>query len=456
MKRERKPGNHLNSLPLAVRLAALATVILALALFVGGVAFRNALRTQQSNEIAEAARQRVDTLVQLVEAGTVPARLPSARDSPLFAQIVNPAGMVIAATTNVDDMKAMVNLAAWKPEPSLISGRAQIDKASCRVFVQGVDTATGRFGVIVAAPLRASEETMQALLNQMIAIAPLVLAFSALLFWLLARRALRPVETLRSEVDAISASELHRRVSAPAANDEIGRLARTMNSLLARIDESNVRQTRFVSDASHELRSPLAALRTKVEVGLRNPDKTDWPAVARGVLNDSSRMERLTTNLLFLARSEGTPTPAFTDVDLDDIVLDEIATLRMRTDIVLSTAGVSGGRVSGDADELRRVVINLLDNAVRFAQTTVACVVKMTEEGVILEVRDDGPGIPPGQRERIFERFTRVDEDRSRERGGAGLGLAIVADILRAHRATVSVLDAEPHGAVMRVQFPAA
>ena len=456
MKRRRTSGTKLASLPLAVRLAAVATIVLAVALVVGGLAFRNALRTQQSNEIAEAARQRVDTLVQLIETGEIPARLPSARDSPLFAQIVNPAGMVVAATTNVDDMKVMVDLAAWKPTTSLVSGRAQVDKATCRVFVKGVETATGRFGVVVAAPLRASEQTMQTLLTQMVAITPLVLVFSALLFWVLARRALRPVETLRSEVDAISANELHRRVSAPVVNDEIGRLAHTMNSLLARIDESHARQTRFVSDASHELRSPLASLRTKVEVGLRNPDRTDWPSIAKGVLNDSSRMERLTTNLLFLARNDGTPIPLFSDVDLDDVVLEEIESLRMRTDIMFSTAGVSGGRVCGDADELRRVVINLLDNAVRYATTTVECDVTTTERGVVLEVRDDGPGIPADQRERIFERFTRVDEDRSRERGGAGLGLAIVADILRAHKATVLVLDARPHGTVMRVEFPPA
>jgi signal transduction histidine kinase len=444
----------MGSLPLAVRLAALATLILGIALLAGGLAFRNALRTQQRNEISEAARQRVSTLVQTVESGTIPTRLPSARDSPLFAQVVNPAGKVVGSTTNVDDMLVMVNLKSWNPTTTLTSGTGEVDKAKCLVFVRGVKTATGQYTVIVASPLRASEQTMQTLMNQLVAITPAVVALSALLFWLLARRALRPVETLRSEVDSVSATELHRRVSAPAANDEVGRLARTMNSLLGRLEESSVRQTRFVSDASHELRSPLAGIRTKMEVALRNPDRTDWPALARSVLNDSSRMERLTTNLLFLAKSANAPVVPFADVDLDDLVLEEVATLRMRSSIAFSTTGVSGGRVYGDADQLRRVVINLLDNAARYAQSSVACVVKMTETGVQLDIADDGPGIPVDQRDRIFERFARVDEDRSRERGGAGLGLAIVADILRTHMASVAVIAAEPHGAIMRVRFP--
>jgi len=445
---------RLRSLPLAVRLASVATLILGVALLAGGAAFRSALRTQQRNEISEAARQRIAILTQMVESGTIPERLPSARDSPLFAQIVSPAGLVIASTTNVDDMQVMVDLAQWKPSPDLQEGTEMVDRAECRIFVLGVDTATGRFGVVVASPLRASEENMQTLTNQMVAIAPAVLVFSALLFWLLARRALKPVETLRAEVDAISATELHRRVSMPAANDEVGRLARTMNSLLGRLDEANIRQARFVSDASHELRSPLAGIRTKVEVGLRNPDQTDWVPLARGVLNDSARMERLTTNLLFLARSEGAPSAPFTDVDLDDLVMEEVATLRMRTEVTISTGGVSGGRVSGEPDQLRRVVINLLDNAVRYARSTVKCIVKQTDGGVVIEIHDDGPGIPRDQRDRIFERFTRIDEDRSREQGGAGLGLAIVADIVRVHNATIVVSDAQPHGTVMRIEFP--
>ena len=446
--------NRIASFPLAVRLAVVATLVLAAALLMGGLAFRNALQTQQRDEISEAAKQRVATLVQTIESGTIPARLPSARDSPLFAQIVNPAGHVVASTTNVDDMLVMINLDEWKPTTTLKSGSAQVDKAKCRVFVRAVETPNGRYGVIVASPLRASEQAMQTLMNQLVAFTPAMVLLAGLLFWALARRALRPVETMRSEVDSVSANDLHRRLSVPVANDEVGRLARTMNSLLGRLEESNLRQQRFVSDASHELRSPLASIRTKLEVGLRNPEKADWANLGRSVLSDSARMERLTTNLLFLAKSDNAPSAPFSDVDLDDIVLEEVATLRMRTEVVLSTAGVSGGRILGDPDQIRRVVINLLDNAVRYASSTVACVVKMTEAGVVLEIADDGPGIPTDQRSRIFERFTRVDEDRSRQRGGTGLGLAIVADILRAHSASIEVIEVSPHGTVMRVQFP--
>jgi signal transduction histidine kinase len=446
--------HRITSLPLAVRLAFVATFVLGMSLLVGGLAFRDTLMREQRGEIDEAARERISTLTQTIASGTIPVRLPSERDSPLFAQIVSPDGHVVASTTNVDDMLAMVNLTVWKPTPTILIGSASVDKANCRVFVRGVDTPQGRYGVIVAAPLRATTQAVRALTNQMVAISPLVMLLSAGLFWLLARRALKPVDTLRTEVDAISGSAVHQRVSAPVADDEVGRLARTMNALLGRVEDANVRQTQFVSDASHELRSPLAGIRTRMEVGLRSPETTDWPSVARGVLSDSSRMERLTTDLLYLARGEVTPPLTRANVDLDDLVLEEAATLRMRTNIVISTSEVSGGRVRGDADQLRRVVINLLDNAVRYATSSVSCAIRSEGGDVVFEVRDDGHGIPTDQRTRIFERFTRIEEDRSRPRGGSGLGLAIVADILRAHSASVEVLDAPPHGTLMRVSFP--
>jgi signal transduction histidine kinase len=442
------------SLPLAWRLTVTATAVLAVALFIGGLGFRDALHREQQQEINRAANERVFTLVQVVQSGSIPTHLSSARDSQLFAQIIDPTGHVVAATNNVDDMQSMVNLTEWKPTLATTIGKAAVDKAACVIYVRGVDTSTGRYGVIVAAPTRQATQALSALTRQMIAIAPIVVLFAAALFWLLARRALRPVDTLRTEVDAISGTDLHRRVSAPAADDEVGRLAKTMNSLLGRLESANDRQTRFVSDASHELRSPLAGIRTKMEVALRNPERTDWPVVARAVLNDSSRMERLTGDLLFLAKNDGTPTNLFSEVDLDDLVLEEVATQRMRTSIPISTTGVSGGRVCGDVDQLRRVIINLLDNAVRFAESSIICRVIDSAQGVVLQISDDGPGIALDQRDRIFERFTRIDEDRSRDRGGAGLGLAIVADIVRAHSASIDVLAAKPHGTIMNVTFP--
>jgi signal transduction histidine kinase len=248
-------------------------------------------------------------------------------------------------------------------------------------------------------------------------------------------------------------------VSAPATLDEVGRLGRTMNRLLDRIQRFHDRQGRFVSDASHELRTPLAASRTRLEVGLLRPADTDWPNTARSLLKENARMARLVDDLLLLARTgESAPEP-FRTVDLDEIVLEAAATARLRSSIKISVNEVSAGRLLGNPDQLRRVVTNLLDNALRYAETEV-CVTLGTlntdnGEQIVLRVIDDGPGIAEADRLRIFERFSRLDDDRSRGSGGSGLGLSIVAELVSAHSGTVTADGVAPHGTVITVQLPA-
>jgi signal transduction histidine kinase len=272
---------------------------------------------------------------------------------------------------------------------------------------------------------------------------PIVLLTAALTVWLTARRALRPVERLRGEVASISATDLSTRVSAPDVDDEIGRLAHTMNALLDRLDASATRQSRFVSDASHELRSPLAAVRTRLEVALRQQDTTDWPSLAAGVLTENARMERMVRDLLFLARTDaGAPRAPHIDVDLDDIVLQEIESARTYARVPIDASGVSAARVAGHPDHLRRVVANLLDNAQRHACTMVRARVGVEGDHAVVTVTDDGAGIDPADRERVFERFTRLDDARTRTDGGSGLGRAHVREILHEHGGQVEIGDA--------------
>jgi signal transduction histidine kinase len=451
----------------AARLTLGASLVLAVALFVGGALFSAALSNTNRGQLAEAGRERVNALVSVIEQGAVPATLPAPRDSLLFAQVIGADGKIAGSTQNVSDMELIAPKSSWEfASTAIATSKATVDKAGCELFVRSVpitQAAPGRplgtYYVLVATPVRQSDEMQAALQRQLIAVTPAVLLGAASLFYLLARRALRPVDLLRREVDGLSADDLTKRVSAPATLDEVGRLGRTMNHLLDRIERFHDRQGRFVSDASHELRTPIATSRTRLEVGLLRANETDWPTTARSLLQENERMGRLVDDLLLLARTgESAPEP-FRSVDLDEIVLDAASTARLRSAVKISVAEVSAGRVSGNPDQLRRVVTNLLDNALRYAETevrlTLETVVAATGEETMLRVIDDGPGIAEADRVRVFERFSRLDDDRGRGSGGSGLGLSIVSDLVRAHSGTVSADGLAPHGTIVTVRLPA-
>src|SRR5262249_14985673 len=208
--------------------------------------------------------------------------------------------------------------------------------------------------------------------------------------------------------------------------DEIGRLARTMNAMLARLEDATDRQRRFVADASHELRSPLTGIRAQLEVDLEHPELADWQATERDVLADALRLQRLVDDLLAIAVVDASSLDAAhrQPVDLDEIVFAEARRIQTRGDITLDTRGVSGAQLDGNLDQLVRVVHNLLDNAARHARSRVVVTLSETSTQVTLRVLDDGPGIPDRDRVRVFERFARLDDARGRDGGGAGLGLA--------------------------------
>jgi signal transduction histidine kinase len=280
-----------------------------------------------------------------------------------------------------------------------------------------------------------------------------------------ASRALAPVERIRREVEQITGHRLDRRVPEPESRDEIHRLARTMNQMLGRLEDSRTRQQQFVADASHELRSPLASIRQTAEVARAHPDALPEGELAEAVLEESARMQRLVEQLLLLTGAdEGAVARAHHDVDLDDLALAEARRIGRsgaggsgagRSGLAVETSGVGAGRVRGDRTALAQVVRNLADNAARHADRTVTFGVHESRDGVDLVVEDDGPGIPDDQRERVFERFARLDEARARDAGGSGLGLAIVREIVAAHGGTVTVSSSALGGARFVVRLPA-
>ena len=272
--------------------------------------------------------------------------------------------------------------------------------------------------------------------------------------WLLTGRALRPVEAITRRVDEIATAGSGERVPVPPTHDEIGHLARTVNTMLDRLDAAAVTQRRFVADASHELRSPLAVIRTEAEVALAHPAHTDWPTTTRNVLDETHRLEGLVSDLLVLAqRDDGRPLDRSAAADVDDVVHTEAARLRR---VPVDTSGVLAGRVQAQPTDVARVVRHLLDNAARHATTMVRVSVRPEGDHVVLTVDDDGAGVPEAERARIFERFARLEESRSRDEGGAGLGLAVVASVVAALDGSVSVGEAPLGGARFTVRLPAA
>ncbi len=294
---------------------------------------------------------------------------------------------------------------------------------------------------------------------------PGILLLACATVWLVVGRALRPVERIRRTVTEISAVDLSRRVPEPAARDEIGELARTMNGMLARLEDSAARQRRFVADASHELRTPLAAVRTALEVGLAHPDHAPWTQIAERAVRQSTRLETLVQDLLLLARSDDRQlVHRRSPVSITALVQDvRAASPAPRVPVefreAADTAEKAGvdARVLGDQEQLERMVRNVLDNAIRHARHRVELSIDdSAPETVRIEVADDGPGIPVEERERVFHRFVRLDASRERASGTSGLGLAIAKEIATAHGGSIEIGDAPDGGALVRITLPRA
>ncbi|MEU5880213.1 ATP-binding protein [Spirillospora sp. NPDC047279] len=257
--------------------------------------------------------------------------------------------------------------------------------------------------------------------------------------WRSTTRTLRPVHEITRELDEITATDLQRRVPVPAREDEIARLARSVNATLDRLEGSVARQRAFVSDLSHELRSPLTGLRMELELALSDPDAGDVRETLEAVIKNSERLEAVVDDLQALARLDSQNGFPRRSVNLHELADQEILRRPRRTRVTVLGDGevtVQGGR-----QELARLITNLIDNADRHARSTLTVVVRNVPGAAVVEVIDDGAGIAPGDRERVFDRFTRLAEGVHRDAGGTGLGLAIARDIAVAHGGTLVLTD---------------
>jgi len=433
------------------RTTLLATLVSAVALLAGSLLLLATLDRSLHRAGDDLARGRVRDLAAQATRGQLPVTLATI-DGEGVGQVFDSHGLVLAASPNVTGRPPIfTGAASASPSMRILRGAPDDDETeNYRVWVMRADTADGPVTVVAGASLESVGEASATLRRDLAFGVPALVGLVALGTWLVVGRSLRPVEAIRAEVAGIGDDRLDRRVPVPATGDEIGRLATTMNDMLARLEDASRRQREFVADASHELQSPIAALRTQLEVAHADGD---WTQASPRLLVETDAMERLVRDLLFLA-STPAPRPLHSLVDLDDVVVEEATRARVSSGVVVDTARVSAAPVEGDAEELRRLVRNLLDNAVRHAEHQVRLTLGESAGVVLLEVYDDGPGIAREDRERVFERFTRIDAARRRT-DGTGLGLAIARAIAERHGGTLEVADCTT-GARLVFRMPAA
>lgn len=433
------------------RVTAVAVGVLALILVLGGVVLVALQRSSLTTTIDQALIQRADDLTALVAGADFDGSFPAGAGDG-FAQLVASDGTVAASTSNLSSADPLpVGLPDGDSDLIRTVSGFGGDDDSFRVLSRPV----GEEAVLhVGAEFEVVAEAAESLIGLLAVVLPLLILASAGLIWWMVGRTLSPVEQIRAEVAEIKPDELQRRVPEPGTGDEIGRLAETMNEMLSRLESSTERQKRFVADASHELRSPLTRIRTALELETRT-GKPVTAGEAKDLLEDVIEMQRLVEDLLYLARAdEGAAAPILQALDFDDLVISEAQRMQAENRVEVDLGGVSGAHVNADPVQLRRAVRNLLENAQRHASHHVSVALAEREGEAVLTIADDGPGIPDSDSERVFERFTRLDDSRTGETGGSGLGLAIARNIVDSHGGTLRLATPETSGAVFELRLP--
>lgn len=455
-------------LSLRARLLLVGVLGLAGALALGSLALYAVLTVLSLHTLDASAAATASEVGSLVEAGRLPDPIPVVGDQ--VVQVVDGQDRVVSSSLGADRLTALLlpqEVRAALRSPVRVPGSRIAGDSPLRVTALQVhpppdsgSSPGARRTVVVGQPVGDLEHSQHILGWTLLATYPLLLAVLAAIAWRVVGATLRPVEALRATAEQVSGSGQDARLPVPASRDEIHALAVTLNSMLDRLAGARERQRSFVADAAHELRSPLASMQAQLDVAERLGDRLgerrgEDPAVARDLRTDVRRMTTLVEDLLVLARLDGDSPPRRPPEPVPVRPLVEEVLARYAGARVPVTAGrVDDVAALGWSADLRRVLENLLDNAVRHAAAHVR--VEAHDSGVEVEltVNDDGEGIPAAQRDRVFDRFTRLDEARDRDAGGTGLGLAIVAGLVTRMGGTVSLHDAEGGGLLVRLRLP--
>jgi signal transduction histidine kinase len=441
-----------------IRVTLAALLVVGTALLLGGVLLVRAQRASLTRNVKSAVALRAHDVTSGISQGRIPTLIAVPRGDDSLVQLVDASGKVVGSSGNLVGDPRISRLGPSNDGYTVPALDSDEGDGPWRLEVSRVVNGGRAYTVYVAGSLDRVHDSVESLERLLFIAFPLLMAFLGVTTWVVSGRALRPVESIRREVERIGAEDLHRRVPEPATHDEVGRLAQTMNAMLSRLEDSQERQRQFVADASHELRSPLTGMRAELELQLERelasaPDTTRRETTEE-LLADTVRLQRLVEDLLTLAVTDDSAGDEVhrEPVDLDELVLAEARRLRARTTYTVDTLEVSGAQLDVNTEQFARVVRNLLDNAASHAETTVRVALFETATAITLEVSDDGPGVPAEARERIFERFARLDDARSRDNGGTGLGLAIVREVIASHGGTITV--DEPPGATFTVTLP--
>ena len=436
-------------LGLRPRLLVVGVAGVAVALLLGGLLLYAVMTAALNRAVEREARVTAQEVAALVDAGRLPDVVPVTGAQ--VVQVLDDQYRVVAGSASADRLTPLVSA----DELGRLAGDGSITVPGSRTGLSGelqvaaveAGPATGRLTVVAALPTADLETSQQVLGRLLLVFFPLFLAALAVVAWRVIGSALRPVEELRHGAEQIGGGSSAERLPVPPTRDEVAALATTLNGMLDRLAGAQAKQQAFVADAAHELRSPLASMRTQLEVAARLGDGGDLPA---GVLPEVERLSALVEDLLVLARAgDDTSTRPAEDIDALDLlehVARRYAAARVPVcvDVPAHRPGYVPPAVRAPRGEVVRAVGNLVDNAVRHAATGVSLAARTRGALVELTVTDDGHGIPEQERERVFDRFARLDEARDRDSGGSGLGLAITRELVRRSGGTVRLEDAAP------------
>lgn len=439
------------------RLALVSLVVSSAILVVAGWFVLREQRFAALDNLDDSLSVRLDDLASLDEQDSIPLGYGISDAEDTLAMVIAPDGSVVLTTDSFGDPTELLNAIDITQLPTTVELTTfEETRRTDRMRLDATRTRDGST-IVVGQSLHGVDDTVAGLRSTLLTVGPFLAIAAALLTRVLVGRALAPVDTMRAEADEISLTDLHRRIPTRSSADELDALAESLNAMLARLETSADSQRRLVADIAHELRSPLTALVTQLEVDITHPDTANWPATAAESLDEGRRLQALVDNLLLLARLDANESPVVTDlVDLDELVHDTVRRVERGHDITIDRTNVAAGVVRGDPDQLQRCIQNVVDNALRYADARVAIALAEHDDVVELSVTDDGPGIPEAARARVFERFYRVDNARDRDSGGSGIGLSIVNELVEMHGGTVVAVPADPTGTSIVMRFPSA
>ncbi|HZX09124.1 HAMP domain-containing sensor histidine kinase [Kribbella sp.] len=442
------------------RSTAAAVVVVAAAMALGAGVLLLLLQRALISAASDAADGRVADVAAQVSAEGVEnlgADLAKTTRASQIVQVLDTSGRVVAASSARAET---VPLTGLRPAAGTVL-RAEVgemplldDDHDYLIVARGVKYEGTTYTAVVASSVETQRATVATVTQYLLLGFPVLLIVVGTASWMLTGQALRPVERIRSRVQGIESSDLTERVPVPETDDEIARLAATMNEMLDRLQAGQANQRRFVADASHELRSPLATMTAGLDVIEPSSRGQAWQGLHELMKGEAVRMQRLVENLLLLAKADDAALPLHrADVDLDDLVDAEVRRLRAGHRLEVQ-ADVRPVRVVGDPLRLSQLIRNLVENAATAAHSTVRLSATEQDGQAVVTVEDDGDGIPEDDRERVFERFVRLDSSRARASGGSGLGLSIVQEIAKAHHGTVTLAAAASQGTVATVKLP--